>query len=64
MTRPSGKIKMRMALIEQSIVEYLEQLNRIDRRETPSSPRETATYSDLDDAASSARPFCNMNLIE
>jgi transposase len=38
----SGKMKTRMALIEQSIVEYLEQLDRMDRRETPSSPRRTA----------------------
>ena len=33
----TGKMKTRMALIEQSIVEYLEQLDRMDRRETPSS---------------------------
>jgi hypothetical protein len=38
----SGKMKTRMALIEQSIVEYLEQLDRMDRRETPRSPRQTA----------------------
>ena len=38
----SGKMKTRMALIEQSIVEYLEQLDRMDRRETPNSPRQTA----------------------
>ena len=38
----SGKMQTRMALIEQSIVEYLEQLDRMDRRETPSSPRQTA----------------------
>ena len=38
----SGKMRTRMALIEQSIVEYLEQLDRMDRRETPSSPRQTA----------------------
>jgi transposase len=38
----SGKMKMRMALIEQSIGQYLEQLDRMDRRETPSSPRQTA----------------------
>ena len=36
-----GKMKTRMALIEQSIAEYLEQLDRMDRRETPSSPRQT-----------------------
>jgi hypothetical protein len=34
----SGKMAMRMQLIEQSIAEYLEQLDRMDRRETPSSP--------------------------
>ena len=38
----SGKMATRMALIEQSIAEYLEQLDRMDRRETPSSPRQTA----------------------
>lgn len=38
----SGKMAMRMALIEQSVTEYLEQLDRMDRRETPSSPRQTA----------------------
>jgi transposase len=38
----SGKMQTRMALIEQSIAEYLEQLDRMDRRETPSSPRQTA----------------------
>ena len=38
----SGKMKTRMALIEQSIVEYLEQLDRMDRRETPSSLGQTA----------------------
>lgn len=37
----SGKMKTRMALVEQSIVEYLAQLDRMDRRETPSSPRQT-----------------------
>ncbi len=37
----SGKMQTRMALIEQSIVGYLEQLDRMDRRETPSSPRQT-----------------------
>jgi transposase len=35
----SAKMTTRMALIEQSITEYLEQLDRMDRRETPSSPR-------------------------
>ncbi len=34
-----GKMKTRMALIEQSIAEYLQQLDRMDRKETPSSPR-------------------------
>jgi hypothetical protein len=34
-------MKTRMALIEQSIAEYLEQLDRMDRCETPSSPRRT-----------------------
>src|SRR5579863_8789682 len=37
-----GKMKTRMALIEQSIAEYLRQLDRMDRKETPSSPRGTA----------------------
>jgi transposase len=38
----SGKMKTRMALIEQSIAEYLTQLDRIDRKETPSAPRRVA----------------------
>jgi transposase len=38
----SGKMKTRMALIEQSIAEYLKHLDRMDRKETPSSPRGTA----------------------
>ena len=38
----SGKMATRMALIEQSIAEYLEHLDRMDRRETPSSPRQAA----------------------
>lgn len=38
----SGKMAMRMALIEQSVTEYLEQLDRMDRREAPSSSRQTA----------------------
>jgi transposase len=38
----SGKMKTRMALIEQSIAEYLQQLDRIDRKETPSTPRQAA----------------------
>jgi transposase len=37
----SGKMATRMTLIEQSIAEYLEQLERMDRRETPSTPRQT-----------------------
>jgi hypothetical protein len=36
----SGKMKTRMALIEQSIAEYLTQLDRMDRKETPSAPRQ------------------------
>src|SRR6516164_4604252 len=35
----SGKMKMRMQLIEQSITEYLEQLDRMDRKEAPRSVR-------------------------
>ena len=42
----SGKMRTRMALIEQHIAEYLEQLDRMDRRETPSSPRQTARLED------------------
>ena len=38
----SGKMKTRMALIEQSIAEYLTQLDRMDRKETPSAPRQVA----------------------
>jgi len=34
----SGKMKTRMGLIEQSIAEYLKQLDRMDRKETPSTP--------------------------
>jgi hypothetical protein len=37
----SGKMKTRMSLIEQSITEYLTQLERMDRKETPSAPRQT-----------------------
>ena len=36
----SGKMKTRMGLIEQSIAEYLKQLDRMDRKETPSTPRQ------------------------
>ena len=35
-------MKTRMPLIDQSIVGYLKQLDRMDRCETPSSPRQTA----------------------
>jgi transposase len=35
----SGKMKLRMELIEQSINEYLEQLDRMDRKEAPRSVR-------------------------
>src|SRR6202158_1209779 len=38
----SGKMKTRMALIEQSIAEYLKQLDRMDRKETPSTSRHAA----------------------
>lgn len=38
----SGKMKTRMALIEQSISEYLTQLDRMDRKETPRVPRQAA----------------------
>ena len=38
----TGKMKTRMTLIEQSIAEYLQQLDRMDHKETPSSPRQTA----------------------
>jgi len=38
----SGKMKTRMALIERSISEYLTQLDRMDRKETPSAPRQVA----------------------
>jgi transposase len=36
----SRKMATRMALIEQSIAEYLGQLDRMDRRETPRQPRQ------------------------
>src|SRR3984885_3009612 len=38
----SGKMRTRMALIEQSIAEYLTQLDQMDRKETPSAPRQVA----------------------
>jgi transposase len=38
----SGKMRTRMALIEQSITEYLTQLDRMDRKETPSAPLQAA----------------------
>jgi hypothetical protein len=37
-----GKMATRMALVEQSIAEYIEQLDRMDRRETASKPMQTA----------------------
>jgi transposase len=42
----SGKMKTRMALIEQSIAEYLTRLDRMDRKETPSVPRDVARLKD------------------
>jgi transposase len=42
----SGKMKTRMALIEQSIAEYLTQLDRMDRKETPSAPRQVERLKD------------------
>ena len=42
----SGKMKTRVALIEQSIAEYLRQLDRMDRKETPSAPRQVARLKD------------------
>jgi len=38
----SGKMKTRMALIEESIAEYLKHLDRMDRKETPRNPRKAA----------------------
>jgi len=38
----SNKMKTRMALIEKSIAEYLEQLDRMDRKEAPRRPRQSA----------------------
>ena len=38
----SGKMKTRMALIEESIAEYLMHLDRMDRKETPRNPRKAA----------------------
>ena len=38
----SGQMKTRMALIEPSIAEYLQQLDRMDRKETPRSARKEA----------------------
>lgn len=37
----SGKMATRMALIEQSIAEYVEQLDRMDRSETMATPKQT-----------------------
>src|SRR3984893_2739262 len=42
----SGKMKTRMALIEQSITEYLEQLDRMDRNEAPRSVRKAVLLKD------------------
>jgi len=42
----SGKMKMRMELIEQSINEYLEQLDRMDRKEAPRSVRKAIRLKD------------------
>ncbi len=42
----SAKMATRMALIEQSIAEYLKQLDRMDRCETPSTPRQTARFKE------------------
>ena len=42
----SGKMKTRMALIEQSIAEYLMHLDRMDRKETPRNPRKAARLKD------------------
>jgi transposase len=42
----SGKMKTRMERIEQSIAEYLMQLDRMDRKETPSSPRQFTRLKD------------------
>jgi len=36
----SGKMKTRTALIAQRIAEYLTPLDRTDRKETPSAPRQ------------------------
>jgi transposase len=42
----SGKMKLRMELIEQSIDEYLEQLDRMDRKEAPRSVRKAIRLKD------------------
>ncbi len=42
----SGKMKTRMALIEESIAEYLMHLDRMDRKETPHNPRKAARLQD------------------
>ena len=39
---PSAKMKTRLALIEDSIAEYLMHLDRMDRKETPRNPRKAA----------------------
>ncbi len=42
----SGKMKLRLELIEQSINEYLEQLDRMDRKEAPRSVRKAVRLKD------------------
>jgi transposase len=42
----SAKMKLRMEMIEQSINEYLEQLDRMDRKEAPRSVRKTIRLND------------------
>jgi len=42
----SAKMKTRMALIEESIAEYLMHLDRMDRKETPRNPRKAARLRD------------------
>jgi transposase len=42
----SAKMKLRMELIEQSINEYLEQLDRMDRKEAPRSVRKSIRLND------------------
>jgi len=42
----TAKMKTRMALIEESIAEYLMHLDRMDRKETPRNPRKAARLQD------------------